>query len=381
MEYNKTLRWLEPYGGWSENDTGLCNRIFHWEIAHEICKQNNYDFKIILQHLHWPELDLLYLPNTATFKFLEYEYGLYHEFKFQNLRFKTVFDLQNDDVRLASKIDRDKLDNMFKNNCFDLTQDNHWYSDFGYEELQNYTRKNVKWRPLTSITLRHHFIEDFLRRNTKDVIGIHIRRNSGVSIKEEDVLSLPEHIRKDFEELHTIKGAVNRGYKFFKDELYFKIIDRILEINPEQKFYISCDLPYEMFSYYKDKYQDKIITKEDFIPVVQDYLLSAGVDIRKLVRGQVISNIVDLFSLSFCKFLVRSHRSTWSEFAVYYRNQPWSYPTDDLENKLLKRLFGKEWDQPGSYEFKEELSHEFKNKTFIKDVQGMAVRETTNKLI
>lgn len=52
MEYNKTLRWLEPYGGWSENDTGLCNRIFHWEIAHEICKQNNYDFKIILQHLH-----------------------------------------------------------------------------------------------------------------------------------------------------------------------------------------------------------------------------------------------------------------------------------------------------------------------------------------
>jgi len=381
MEYNKTLRWLEPYGGWSENDTGLCNRIFHWEIAHEICKQNNYDFKIILQHLHWPELDLLYLPNTATFKFLEYEYGLYHEFKFQNLRFKTVFDLQNDDVRLASKIDRDMLDNMFKNNCFDLTQDNHWYSDFGYEELQNYTRKNVKWRPLTSITLRHHFIEDFLRRNTKDVIGIHIRRNCGVSIKEEDVLSLPEHIRKDFEELHAIKGAVNRGYKFFKDELYFKIIDRILEINPEQKFYISCDLPYEMFSYYKDKYQDKIITKEDFIPVVQDYLLSAGVDIRKLVRGQVISNIVDLFSLSFCKFLVRSHRSTWSEFAVYYRNQPWSYPTDDLENKLLKRLFGKEWDQPGSYEFKEELSHEFKNKTFIKDVQGMAIRKTTNKLI
>jgi hypothetical protein len=41
-EYERTLRWLEPFGGWRgfTTDTGLCNRIFHWEVAYEINKQN-----------------------------------------------------------------------------------------------------------------------------------------------------------------------------------------------------------------------------------------------------------------------------------------------------------------------------------------------------
>ena len=380
MEYNKTLRWLEPYGGWSENDTGLCNRIFHWEIAYELSKQNNFDFKILLQSLHWPELELLYLPYTATFRFFEYEFGLYHDKRFQDLRFKTVFDLENDSVRLASKIDKIMLEHMFMIDNFDLADDKHWYSDFGYDELKKYDKKGKKTRPLTQIKLRHHFIEDFLRRNTQDVIGIHIRRNSGVSVKESDIATLPKKLQSKFRELHSKKNAIHKGYKFFSDKLYFKLIDSILDEDPDQKFYISCDLPYELISYYKERYPNNISTKEDFIPVVQDFLINSGVDIKNLERGQVISNIVDLFSLSFCKFLIRSQRSTWSEFAMYYRNQPWAFATEKVED-IIKKLYKVNWNQPGDYDFDEDLTHETKSKNFVKDVQRVAPTEVFRKLI
>jgi hypothetical protein len=381
MEYTKTLRWLEPYGGWSENDTGFCNRIFHWEIAHEIAKQNNFDFKILLQKIHWPELDLIYLPNTSTFRFFEYEFGLYHQNAFQNLRFKTVFNIEEETVRLASKIDREKVTSMFKTDVFDLSDDEHWYSDFGYEELKKLVGRTIKNRPLANIKLRHHFVEDFLRRNTKGVIGIHIRRNSGVSFKEDDVLSLPEHVREGFIKLQKGNVAVHKGYKFFRDEKYFAIMDKILEMNPNQKFYISCDLPFELYSYYHDRYPGKILTKEDFVSIIQDYLTNSSIDVRQMERGSVIDNVVDLFSLSFCKFLIRSNRSTWSEFAMYYRNQPWSFITDDWDTKIKPRLLNSNWGQPGSYDFNENLFNKFQSKTLLKDVQGMATGKPTKGII
>ena len=66
-EYEKTLRWLEPYGGWHENDTGLCNRIFHWEVAFELSRHNDYEYQILLQRKYWPELSLIELPQTKVY--------------------------------------------------------------------------------------------------------------------------------------------------------------------------------------------------------------------------------------------------------------------------------------------------------------------------
>ena len=37
-------------------------------------------------------------------------------------------------------------------------------------------------------------------------------------------------------------------------------------------------------------------------------------------NGNPLSNIIDLFSLSHCPFLIKSPESTWSEFAEYYNN-------------------------------------------------------------
>ncbi len=65
-DYKNTLRWVEPFGGWEADteDTGLCNRIFHWEVAYEINKNNNFDYHIILEEKYWPEFKLIDLPQS-----------------------------------------------------------------------------------------------------------------------------------------------------------------------------------------------------------------------------------------------------------------------------------------------------------------------------
>lgn len=41
-------------------------------------------------------------------------------------------------------------------------------------------------------------------------------------------------------------------------------------------------------------------------------------DLRR--KGNVFNNIIDLFSLAYCPFLITHSDSTWSEFAEYYDN-------------------------------------------------------------
>jgi hypothetical protein len=74
-------------------------------------------------------------------------------------------------------------------------------------------------------------------------------------------------------------------------------------------------------------------------------------NINDLIRGNVIENIVDLFSLSYCKFLIKSDQSTWSEFAEYYRNQPAVSVNDDWETKIKDKFLNPNWLQPDGYYF------------------------------
>ena len=59
------LKWVEPWGGYdSKNDTGFCNRLFHWEFAYQLNEINNFKFKILLEDYWWPELEYLELPYS-----------------------------------------------------------------------------------------------------------------------------------------------------------------------------------------------------------------------------------------------------------------------------------------------------------------------------
>jgi len=351
MDYKKTLRWTEPYNGWVNGDTGLCNRILHWEIAYEINKNSNFQYKIVLENLQWPELSLIHLPDTATHINSEYEHGVRYEKEYQRLRFLTVFDIENQNVKLSSKITKQIVENMFQSDNFYLSGSDHFYSDFGYNEINKLYVKPVEKRPLSFIKLRHTFIEDFLRKNTFDVVGIHIRRNAGVHYTEEDLKTLSPDIKEKYVKYHQETTVKNRIIEYVQDSKYFNIMDNMLKINPEQKFYISTDLPLTMLSNFKKIYGDKIITRNELFGPVRDHLLNGGVDINKLKRGDVIENIIDLFALSFCKFLIKTNNSTWSEFAQEYRNQPSFFVNDNWQTMIRPKYIRPMWGQPGDYDF------------------------------
>jgi hypothetical protein len=119
------------------------------------------------------------------------------------------------------------------------------------------------------------------------------------------------------------------------------MIENMLKISPSQKFYLSSDLPYELISYYVKKYPNHIVTKEDLMDSIYDYLINATHSKEEYDYGNIAENIVDLFSLSFCKFLVKSNKSTWSDFAQLYSNTPFVNVLDDWDDFLIKDKYKK----------------------------------------
>jgi hypothetical protein len=353
MEYLKTLRWFEPFGGWNVHDTGFCNRILHWEIAYEINKHNNFQYKILLPKTDWPELEFISLPYTTAFAYYGfYERGVPNSKKAIDLRFKTVFDVHADNVRLASRINTDFITEMFKTKNFDLNHHNrrfnlnntisnetHFYSNFGYNDLQGLYNYEIKDRPLSNIILNHGYVSDFIDRKTKDVVGIHLRRGYGIPYTDEDIQSLPESIRQEYIRVRRkfVSPSGNNSYKFIRDDVYFNIIDKIIELKPKQKIYISSDLPLNLIDYYVDRYPNNVMTRNAYISVINDYLYGIGIDVGDFKYRYIIENIIDLFVLSSCGFIITCAPSTWSEFAKNYKNAVSSDITEDWESEIKKK--------------------------------------------
>jgi hypothetical protein len=340
MLYKNTLRWVEPFGGWDKNteDTGLCNRIFHWEVAYEINKNNNFDYHIILEEKYWPEFKLIDLPKTKFFTNIEGD-----SYDVEKLKFIAVYDTVNQQISTAKPISYGMIRKMFEYDNCKLQNEGHYYSDFGYRDLKNlYPIETVNMidRPFKEIKLRYKSVEEKIKYEVKDAVGIHIRRGNGIPFSEDDLNSLPEEIRGNFELIKRIpRYQTDEIYSFHQDELYFNIIDNILRLNPNQKFYISSDLPDEIMSYFYEKYGDNLLNKQNILDMVYDYIITSGIKKSEMEYGNVVSNLVDLFSLSFCKFLIKVPISTWSFFAENYTKKESAFVTDDwvtIEEKYIK---------------------------------------------
>jgi hypothetical protein len=169
----------------------------------------------------------------------------------------------------------------------------------------------------------------------KNVVGIHIRRGNGVPYTVDDLNTLPENKRDKFS---LIKRAVAEqshwAYSFHRDELYFNIMDNMLKINPNQKFYISTDVPNDIMDYFYNRYKNNLIDKTFLLNVVYDYILNSGFKKSDFVYGNVVENLVDLFSLSYTSFLVKVPTSTWSIFAENYTKKESVFVTDNWEKTI-----------------------------------------------
>jgi len=303
---NKSLIWLEPNDGWvagiEHNDTGLCNRVLHWEIAYEINRKLDFQYSILVEKEYWPELDYVDLPNTIALPQSE---------------------LPQDSIPLSFE----KVASILKNDSKAFAEDVNLHSSFGYKILGSFYGDTNFFHPLSLIKVKDLSIEAYIKESVKGLVGVHIRRNSGVTFKEGDLDTLPFEIKEQYLRLRKNNPPTRGDYiRYIKDDLYFRVIDNILQVNPAQKFYISCDLPYHLYSYYKSRYGDTVITKEDLL-----------VNVEK--DSVTLSNIIDLFALSFCKFIIKSNKSSWSDFAQFYNSRLAAYVTEPFEKSIkLKYL-------------------------------------------
>jgi hypothetical protein len=296
-------------------DTGLCNRLFHWEIAQEINKHNNFQFDIVLGESWWPELkELIDLPNTIVLS--------ENESDDDSEKIKTL-------IENTTPLKIENIKKMFSSKNFKLSQ-NHYYADFGHSglsELYDFDSSFLNDRPLKTISLKDKELENKIKELTSDMIGIHIRRGRGIKYNNSLVETLPKKVQQKYIEFRKLEGEETSQfyiYDFITDNEYYEVIDKILKVYSDKKIYISHDLPDDIFEYYFEKYPNKLFTKKYFYEYIKDRFTTAT---------QHVINVIDLFCLANTFLIFKHPLSTWSEFGGIYKEKEDYYFHDILHSK------------------------------------------------
>ena len=95
-------------------------------------------------------------------------------------------------------------------------------------------------------------------------------------------------------------------------------MNEILKVNPTQKFYLSSDLDVQKLKVFYDNFD--IIDYRNVMSKLDSSVDLSKKYVSKVLHKNCLKNIVDLFSLSYCNFIVMYYPSRWSAFAKSYRN-------------------------------------------------------------
>jgi hypothetical protein len=301
---SKTIRCLVHKHNY-KHDTSFGNRLYYWSQSFLITARTKFEYNVVVQREFWPELIFLHLPNTLSKSI--------HSF----------LDVEDGGGR-CSLISPNEAEEIIKHGFQSFQHENHWF-------LEPHTNANVyscivddpEYSPnlilsrlfdsvFKSIQFKHKEINDFFENTFKDHVGIHIRRLHGIHLSEGDIQDLPEYLREDY--LKEYRPG-DKYYPYIKDEEYFKIIDKILEHNPNQKFYLSTDLPPKYYQHYFEKYKNIFEVssyREELISILDKYYSKDLVE----KTDYIISYLLDFFALSHSKLIIRPYkRTSWSKTA------------------------------------------------------------------
>jgi hypothetical protein len=317
---SKTFRLIDPFHSWGNHDydwvnrsikeatnrydSGLCNRLFTWEIAYRLIKTSKDKRKILVQKRIFPELELIKLPNTKAIDYINKDNNLYYKSDVEKLMHLTVFDTKENKVSLSSELKTPNLSNNLNSN--------HVYNNWGFfqDGIHDYISK---------IKIKDKQINERLS-NHLSFVGIQMRRGNGVSIQQKDVETFPKELRDSY--LNHRKKDLNHEpvINFISNKDYINLISKILEINPQQRFFISNDLSDEFLDFlYTEFGTYHIISKKNYREEFTKYYENKGIDISSLQNYcNGLDNIIDLFGLSYTSFTIPTQSSTWGEFAQNY---------------------------------------------------------------
>jgi hypothetical protein len=316
-----------------ELNTCLGYNLLKWAQAFYLSSKLDFEYKIVLKEDDWPELKFLKLPNTIlrkSFSFKDIK-QINHD-NYYDL-FKEV--LIDNSTEIIKSSDNWIIDDLFFDKVF-------YYND-QYNLKKSFNVEQSLDNPFLKISFKKKEINDFFESKFSDLVGIHIRRFYGILIKTSDIETLPVDIREKFSQnymdvsisyLEYFKNSSNLKQIFIDDQEYYRFIDEVLDFDINQNFYISTDIPFSCYQYYKQRYRnihDKYDYFEEFKDLLRNYYSEEEIEEYTLT----LYTIFDLFSLSRTKLIARNSRSSWGKVAKRMKNKQEIIVPLDLNNSQI----------------------------------------------
>jgi hypothetical protein len=323
----KLYLWDEVIGFEGDRSTG--NRLFIWDTIQYLNSLNDFGFEIKLleSDYQWVKSGLVNFPNTSTYRQSEIPSDVFNLNPFMTV--EEVFPYFWEGEKLLLK------DNFIK------------FVGFGYFKI--FERNEING----GLPYNHPFIKDIefnkeLFQKTGEVakdtsMTIHVRRGSGCKHPQkyiDEVMS--EKSKKYFVDKRDLKislkdaslssvipaknmvlDAAEKGkplechqvyqtplHRFYEDEVYFDIFDKIIAINSDVKICLVHDTFDEDYNHWFERYPKNLVTtrqllnKEDF----SDPIL-------KNQQDDILRTFIDLLILMQTEVSIISNSSTFSGFA------------------------------------------------------------------
>lgn len=271
-----------------EDAYGFGNRLLMWNAWYNFLSNQDEDFTIyVCRKNQFKELDYFNYPKTKHgCSGLSY-YGRKKKFK-GDLTFpknqpceceSSILKLTELSTNTTEKVgsgDYIAIDGMNFNTDF--------YSENSfYDGKTGYNTFNF---PLQSITSKNKEYFNKIKSRLKNVVGVHFRRG----------------------DIH------NDGHGLFLDlDYYTNLMDKILEYNPNQEFYLSTDGEFSEVEYLHTRYN--IITSEDFGYKPHYKYMRYPCTFPKFSEP----DFTDILGLRSCLGIIPS-KSTWSDVCIYWSN-------------------------------------------------------------
>jgi len=306
---------LDPWGWVADHDTGWGNRLMAWDFVSHIRETLGAEHEILVMEKEFPEIHQTHLPHTKLVK--ESDQHLIST----NPSFIPI----TDDVVIK----------WYETGVLDLDPNLNYTTGYTFDILSR--ALNVFFGRVSSnkyilpISLKNQKLNKSVQKYSENLIGIHIRRGSGVYFSQEDWEKIPNEVKHVYDPCFEC----DKQYVVVHDDYIFNVIDYFLENTPH-KIYISIDVDEEAVNYYKFKYPNKIFTCRDFIMSNLKTVNSSNI-LDKVNKFKNIGyNLIDFFILVNCHFVLQSKNSTWSKLATDISGGPHSNVNNGLD-LIIKR--------------------------------------------
>lgn len=298
-------------------DIGFCERMFFWSLTQYFVEKIIPNSEVLVRKFTCPQLKFLNLPKT---KILNEDYK-----NFKPISLNSFGSLLSSDYE---KLKHEQYFQTFVNNIekyyFDFSMREINLSHFDFSELEN----KILLTTIREIKFKKQSANNFFEKHFKNVVGIHLRRGSGVLLSNEYLEECLRFLSKnEFDEYYNRpeykKMKPPPGYVVIPNSKYFEIIDKILNKNRNIKIYISCDVPLNFLIPFFERYPNNILTKNDYINEFFSLFSEELSDNYEYVYSlnQCLTELLDLFAISNSKVLIGNPFSRWSNFANVYKKK------------------------------------------------------------